>query len=196
MKRILFVLVTGAFLAAATAPSWAKEWQLDMNHSVVKFGVTHIFSTVYGTFSDYEAEIRFDPDRLDQSSFDFTVRVKSINTGVGKRDNHLRSADFFDAAAYPVMRFQSVKITHKGGKNYVVTGVMTLKKTAVNMDIPFVFHGIAPSPFNKRQSVAGFDTEFTLDRLAFGVGSGKFYDMGVVGKEVDVTISVEATNGG
>ncbi len=55
-----------------------------------------------------------------------------------------------------------------------------------------MFHSIAPSPFNKKQVVAGFDTEFTLDRLAFDVGTGKFYKMGVVGKDVRVMISVEA----
>ena len=172
--------------------AWAKNWAIDTNHSTVQFGVTHIFSTVFGTFSDVEAEIRFDPDHPDQGSFDFTVRVKSVNTGNGKRDNHLRSKDFFDAGAYPDMRFQSSKIVHKGGDNYVVTGEMTLKDASKTMEIPFVFHGTAPSPFNKKQLIAGFDTEFTLDRLAFGVGTGKFYKMGVVGKDVRVTISVEA----
>jgi polyisoprenoid-binding protein YceI len=69
---------------------------------------------------------------------------------------------------------------------------MTIKDTAKDMNIPFVFHGTTPSPFDKKQVVAGFDTAFSLDRLAFGVGDGKFFNMGVVGDVVDVTISVEA----
>jgi polyisoprenoid-binding protein YceI len=60
------------------------------------------------------------------------------------------------------------------------------------MEIPFVYHGTAPSPFDKSKMVAGFDTEFVIDRLGFGVGTGKFHKMGVVGKDVQVIISVEA----
>jgi polyisoprenoid-binding protein YceI len=193
MKQLIFTAILFIMISTMSWTSaWAKNWEIDANHSTVQFGVTHIFSTVFGTFSDVEATIRFDPDHPEQGSFDFIVRVKSINTGNGKRDNHLRSKDFFDAGAYPEMRFQSSKIVHKGANNYVVTGIMTLKKTATTMEIPFVFHGIAPSPFNKKQVVAGFDTQFSLDRLAFGVGTGKFHKMGVVGKDVLVMISVEA----
>jgi polyisoprenoid-binding protein YceI len=90
------------------------------------------------------------------------------------------------------MTFTSSKITHKQGNTYEVAGTMTIKDTAQNMNIPFVFHGTAPSPFDKKQIVAGFDTTFSLDRLAFGVGDGKFFKMGVVGDVVDITISVEA----
>lgn len=174
------------------SPALAKDWQLDPNHSTVRFGVKHIFSTVYGSFSDIDAAIRFDPQALDQSGFEFTVQVDSINTGNGKRDNHLRSKDFFDAAAFPVMRFKSEKITHLKGNHYSMTGTMTLKETSKEMEIPFIFHGTAPSPFDKSKRVSGFDTQFTIDRLAFGVGNGKFHKMGVVGREVRVTISVEA----
>ncbi|HCY88490.1 MAG TPA: polyisoprenoid-binding protein [Desulfobacteraceae bacterium] len=190
-QKIVYGIFIIAFVFTATQ-AMAKEWKLDANHSVVQFGITHIFSTVYGNFSDFNGDIRFDPANPGAGRFDFTVQVNSVNTGNAKRDNHLRSPDFFDAGKFPVMRFVSSGITHKGGKNYVVTGEMTLKNTTKVMEIPFVFHGTAPSPFDKRTQVAGFDTQFTLDRLAFGVGSGKFYDMGVVGKDVHVTISVEA----
>lgn len=192
MKRFFTcLLIITIYWGSALPSAWAKNWDLDANHSAVQFGITHIFSTVFGSFSDVKAEIRFDPEHPETGRFDFTVRVKSVNTGNGKRDNHLRSPDFFDAAAFPVMRFTSEGITHRGGKNYVVTGAMTLKETTKIMEIPFIFHGTAPSPFDKRKVVAGFDTEFTLDRLAFGVGSGKFYDMGVVGRDVRVVMSIE-----
>jgi polyisoprenoid-binding protein YceI len=189
------ILIIAFVFTATFTQAQAKEWELDANHSGIQFGVTHIFSTVFGNFSDFKGDIRFDPANPGTGRFDFTVHVTSVNTGNGKRDNHLRSPDFFDAKSYPVMRFVSSKITHKDGNTYVVTGEMTLKSTTKVMDIPFVFHGTAPSPFDKSKEVAGFDTEFTLDRLAFGVGSGKFYDMGVVGKDVKVTISVEALAG-
>ena len=189
------ILIIAFALTATLTQAQAKEWELDANHSGIQFGITHIFSTVFGNFSDFNGDIRFDPANPGAGRFDFTVQVKSVNTGNGKRDNHLRAPDFFDAKKFPVMRFVSSKITHKSGNNYVVTGEMTLKSTTKVMEIPFIFHGTAPSPFDKSKEVAGFDTEFTLDRLAFGVGSGKFFDMGVVGKDVHVIISVEALAG-
>lgn len=189
MKPLIGIFI---ILSMIGSPALAKEWQLDSNHSTVRFGVKHIFSTVYGSFPDVDALIRFDPEALEQSIFDFTVRVNSINTGNGKRDNHLRSKDFFDAADFPVMRFKSGKIIHLKGNHYSMTGTMTLKETSKEMEIPFIFHGTAPSPFDKSKLVTGFDTQFAIDRLEFGVGNGKFHKMGVVGRQVRVTISVEA----
>jgi len=189
MKRLIYVLVIFLFISS---PSWGKEWALDPNHSVIQFGVKHIFSTVVGSFPAFEGEIKFDPENLENSRFDFTVTVKSIDTGNTKRDNHLRSKDFFDAGTWPVMTFKSSKIIKGQGNTYVASGTMTLKETSLDMDIPFVFHGMAPSPFDKKKVVAGFDSEFDLDRLGFGVGSGKFHKMGVVGRGVRVKISLEA----
>lgn len=189
MKRFISVLIVSLFISS---PAWGQEWTLDTNHSLVQFGIKHIFSTVSGSFSDFEGRIFFDPENLGKSSFDFTVQVKSIDTGNTKRDNHLRSKDFFEASTWPTMTFKSAKITRGQGNSYVATGAMTLKKTAKTMAIPFIYHGMAPSPFNKKQVVAGFDTEFDLDRLDFGVGNGKFHKMGVVGREVRVKISLEA----
>lgn len=191
MKK--FFLYTLMFLmAGVSAQAAARQWTIDANHSSIHFGVKHIFSTVRGHFPDFEGKITFDPDDLAHSHFDFTVTVKSINTNNGKRDTHLRSNDFFAVDAFPVMTFKSSTITHKGDNNYVVSGDMTLKETTKTMDIPFTFHGTAPNPFNKKEEVAGFDANFSLNRLDFGVGTGKFLKMGVVGDTVQVHISVEA----
>lgn len=195
-KNFSKTMIVVAILAAlfVTSPAWGKEWKVDKAHSSVGFSVKHIFSKVWGYFSDFDGTIIFDPDNLNSSAFDFTVQVNSINTANGKRDNHLRSKDFFQADKYPVMKFTSSKIVHKGGKTYEVTGNMTLKGNSREMMVPFVFHGTAKSPFKKNVTVAGFDAEFPLNRLDFGVGSGKFYKMGVVDKTVNVFITIEALN--
>ncbi len=73
----------------------------------------------------------------------------------------------------------------------MVQGTMTIKETEMPREIPFTFHGTASSPLNKGELVAGFDTEFLLNRLEFGVGDGKFFKMGVVGEQVRVMISLE-----
>lgn len=190
-KTTISLFFAMGMLFLLSSPVLANEWTLDLNHSSIRFGVKHIFSTVWGHFSDFEGKIQFDPDKLDQSAFDFIVKVNSINTSNEKRDTHLRSDDFFSADRFPTMQFRSSRITHGQGNTYMVQGTMTLKETQIPMEIPFTFHGTAPNPFNKGEQVAGFDTEFVLNRLEFGVGSGKFFKMGVVGDQVRVMISLE-----
>jgi polyisoprenoid-binding protein YceI len=119
--------------------------------------------------------------------------VKSINTNNGKRDGHLQSKDFFDAKKYPEMTFTSQSITHRQGNAYAVTGTMKIKDVSKPVELPFTFFGTQQNPFNAKQEVAGFEAHLTIDRLEYGVGNGKFFEMGVVGKDVDVLLSLEAT---
>ncbi len=198
MKRNILIVHTLFILmllvSIGSSPALGRDWTIDVNHTTIQFGVKHIFSTVWGHFSDFEGKIAFDPHDLAHSGFDFTVKVNSINTANGKRDTHLRSNDFFSASTFPDMHFKSEKILHKGGKDYVMVGTMTLKETSKSMEIPFTFHGVTPSPFNKKEEVIGFDTAFSINRLDFGVGTGKFFKMGVVGDMVQVSISIEAVD--
>ncbi len=173
----------------AAAPTWA----LDRAHSGIYFSVTHIYSVTRGYFEEFEATIMFAPDNLAASRFDFKVSVDSINTANSKRDVHLNSGDFFDSKAYPTMTFSSTAIKHIKDDQYEVTGTMTVKDVSQKVSVPFRFMGVQPHPFDKKLEVAGFEAQMTIDRLAYNVGGGKFYDMGVVGKDVDVLISLEVT---
>ena len=184
----LAVLVFSAQVYAA-----APQWKTDFAHSGIYFGVNHIYSTVRGFFEEFDSTTHFDPDDLGASSFDFSVKVKSVNTNNRKRDGHLRSGDFFDAGKFPEMTFKSTRITHKQGNQYVVEGNMTVKDVTQNIKIPFTFYGIKDNPFNPQEAVAGFEAQFTIDRLAYHVGDGKFLKMGVVGQAVEVVISMEMT---
>ena len=179
------------FFAAGQVYAGAPQWKIDPAHSGIYFSVNHILSKTHGFFEDFEGKTHFDPDNLGASSFDFTVEVKSINTHNRKRDGHLRSDDFFSVKKYPVMTFKSTRITHKQGNQYVLEGQMTVRDVTKAVTIPFTFFGIKDNPFNPKQAVAGFEARFTIDRLAYGVGNGKFLKMGVVGKDVDVVISTE-----
>lgn len=182
---LLVVFFTGQVYAAA------PRWKVDPAHSGIYFGVDHIYSTVRGFFEEFDSTTYFDPDNLGASSFDFSVKVKSVNTNNRKRDGHLRSDDFFGAGKYPEMTFKSTRITHKKGDQYVVEGKMTVKDVTRNVNIPFTFYGIQDNLLNPKEAVAGFEARFTFDRLAYHVGNGKFLKMGVVGQEVDVVISME-----
>jgi len=184
-------LVLALLLSASTAFGAAASWQLDKAHSNIYFGVDHIFSEVKGMFNEFTLEAAFDPKNLAESSFAFTIKVDSIDTGIAKRDKHLLSADFFDASNYPQMRFESSTITDAGNSVYEVAGTLTIKDKQYDLTLPLTLAGVAEHPAKKGTRVAGFNGVITIDRLAYGVGSGKFHEMGVVGKDVEVFVSLE-----
>jgi polyisoprenoid-binding protein YceI len=191
MKKISIFLLVGLFLLPAGALQ-AAQWSIDTAHSGIRFGVQHIYSTVYGSFEEYDGKILFDPDEPAKSSFNFTVQVKSVQTGIGKRDTHLRSPDFFDAKKFPKISFTSSSVTPAGEGKYEVAGTLTIKDVSKEVILPVIFHGIKDHPMKKGSRVAGFDFNLTIDRLDYQVGNGKFFKLGVVGKEVDIFVSLEA----
>ena len=192
MKTIQTILIALFLtLTASRASAAARSWDLDTAHSNIYFGVTHIFSKVNGLFNNFSLELNFDPENLEQSSFLFTIEVDSINTNIPKRDKHLVSADFFDAGEFPQMTFQSKSITSGGDNLYNVAGTLTIKGVDYDVTLPLKLEGITEHPTKKGTDVAGFNGTLTIDRLAHGVGTGKFYEMGVVDKMVDIFVSLE-----
>jgi polyisoprenoid-binding protein YceI len=91
------------------------------------------------------------------------------------------------------MRFESTAVTHSQDNRYLVGGTMTIKDVSRKVKLPFTFLGTKPNPFNPKQEVAGFELSMTIDRFDYNVGNGKFLDLGVVGKYVDVVITLELT---
>ncbi len=193
MKRIALLSIAIVLLMSLGAHAYAASpsWNIDQVHSGFYFGVQHIYSTVRGYFEEYEGTIQFDPQNLKDGRVTFEVKVKSISTNHGKRDGHLLSDEFFDAKKYPVMTFESTGIEHVEGDAYTLEGLLTLKDVSKKVQIPLTFFGVKQNPFNPKEEVAGFEASMTIDRLAYNVGNGKFYEMGVVGKEVDFLISLE-----
>jgi len=177
---------------AATAQAAPAKWDLDTAHSGIYFDAKHIFSIVRGHFDDYSATLNIDTDNIANSSCSVTVQTKSITTYNRKRDTHLRSAELFDTGKHPTMTFTSTKIIPKGGNRYIIEGNLTIRGITKKISAPFTFHGVKPNPFKKTEMVSGFTTQFTINRLDFKVGDGTFFNMGVIDKEVDVTISIEA----
>jgi len=100
--------------AAAPAATGAETFTLDGAHSQVGFKVRHFVSKVYGRFGEYEGAVNIDRARPEASSVELTIKTASINTDNQRRDDHLRSPDFFDAAKYPTITFKSSKVVSKG----------------------------------------------------------------------------------
>ena len=169
----------------------AVKWDFDTDHSRFYFTIDHIFSKVIGHFEDFSGTFLFDPQDLDGSRIDIEIQAKSINTNILKRDNHLRSDDFFGVSTYPLITFKSKRITYKGDNIYEVEGDFTMKDVTKTIVLPLTYFGTKDNPLKEGQIVAGFESRFTIDRLAYHVGTGKFYHMGVTGKDVDILVSLE-----
>ncbi len=107
--RIMLIVVMMAFLSHI--PVFAQPWQADKDHTGIGFEINHILTTVSGTFTDYDAELFFDPEQPEKGKFNFTVRAKRVDTNIEKRDVLLVSKDFFYADTYPEIKFASRRIT-------------------------------------------------------------------------------------
>ena len=185
----LFALI---FAITSVAMS-ADVFEIDKAHSRVGFAVKHmVISTVRGEFTDYSATILFDENDVTKSSIEGTINVASITTGNERRDNHLRSGDFFDAEQYPEIKFKSEKVV-KTDDGYVMHGDLTIRDVTKKVDIPFKVTGIIDDPWGNRR--VGIEASLTINRFDFGVSWNQTLDKGglVAGKEVDIELLLEAT---
>ena len=189
MKKILLLLLF--LLLMGVGQGFAQQWQLDPVHTNFYFEVKHTYAAVRGQFTEFTGDVSFDPDNPAKSKFDFVIKVDSVDTKVGKRDTHLRSPDFFDAGKYPVITFTSSRVSSAGENTYIVEGTLTIKDVSKDLALEFIYHGQKVNPLKPGETVAGLDSRLTLDRLQYHVGDGKFYNMGVVGKDVDILLTLE-----
>lgn len=192
MKRIIMVPVAFA-LALFSQTGFATDWSVDKAHSSVGFAVKHLMiATVRGSFSDYEATITFDENDPANLSFQGTIQAGSINTNNGDRDNHLRSADFFDVANYPTLTFASKKTEKVADGKYRVTGDLTIRGTT--KEVVLDVEGLTPVIKGMQGDVrTGATVTTTINRKDFGVTWNKVLETGgvVVSDEVKITIEAE-----
>jgi len=193
MKKLILpaVLLFLAMASIGSVRAQASGWQIDKAHSNIYFDIRHTFATVRGQFDDFTTTIDFDPQNIKDGRVEFKVDVTSINTNIVKRDAHLRTADFFDAEKFAFMTFKSSQIRHVNDDAYILEGELTIKDVSKQVEIPFAYLGMRENPMEQNQMVAGFEADFHINRLDYKVGSGKFADMGVVGKTVDITVTIE-----
>jgi len=169
-------------------------WEIDPRHSTIGFSVKHMMiATVRGRFDDFAGTIRFDPDQVDRSSIAVTIQTASIDTGIGARDTHLRSADFFDTEHVPTATFHSTSV-EGDGKRFVIRGELTIKGVTrpISLKANFQGRGINPSGVQ----VAGFEAKGKLNRKDFGLNWNQALESGgvLVSDEVTLTIDVQASS--
>ena len=178
-------------LASTATLSIAKPvtYTIDPTHTATVFTWDHFgFSTPSGNFSDIQGKIVVDTEKPANSSVNVTIPLSSLNTNVGALDEHLKGADFFDAAKYPNITFKSTKVQALGGNKYKITGNLTVKNITKPVVLDAVLNKQGEHPMAKIPAI-GFNATTSFDRSAFGVGAY----VPNVGDKITVNITTEAT---
>jgi polyisoprenoid-binding protein YceI len=168
------------------------SFTLDPAHSSIGFNVRHMMiAKVRGTFGKYEVKAELDPKDLGRSRVEAVIETASIDTGVGDRDNHLRSPDFFDSANHPSMRFASTKVEKVGEGEYRLHGDLTIRTTTRPITFEVEATGPAKDPWGNQRY--GFTLRGELDREDFGLTWNQALEAGgvLVGKTVKLEADVQ-----
>ncbi len=181
MKR-LAVIIAAVALTAFTGVT--TLWNNDDAHSELGFTVKHLgISDISGNFNDFDAKISSSKDDFSDASFELTAKVASIDTRVEARDNHLKSADFFDAEKYPTLTFKSTELKNAGKNKYKVNGELTMHGVTRPVTLDLTYNGTIDNPMNKKKT-AGFEVTGVIKRSDFNIGSK--FPAAVVSDEVRI----------
>jgi polyisoprenoid-binding protein YceI len=179
-------------VSATTIPGYRTgTWQIDPVHSEVSFSVRHLMvSKVRGYFTDFSGTI-VTADEPTDSSVTATIALNSIDTRSEQRDNHIRSADFFDVESHPTMTYRSTSVSGNG-ENWTVEGELSLHGVTRPVPLSLELNGFTADPFGGQR--VGFSATAEINRRDFGIDISLPMDGGgaVVGDKIAITLEVEA----
>ncbi|MDQ4116042.1 MAG: YceI family protein [Actinomycetota bacterium] len=170
----------------------AGTWDIDAAHSAVSFVVRHMMvSKVRGKFDTFSGELTTG-ERFEDSEVSATIDARSIDTGTEQRDEHIRSADFFEVEAHPQWTFRSTGITGDGSGDYVLAGDLTIKGVTRPVELALEVNGFGPDAWGGTR--AGFTATTTINRSDFGVDIAMPLDGGgvVVSEKVGIELEIQA----
>jgi polyisoprenoid-binding protein YceI len=168
------------------------KWAVDPTHSEIGFKVKHMmFTNVSGQFTKFTAEANTNGDSFEAASFSFSGDIDSVSTGNADRDGHLLSPDFFDAAQFPKITFESTAFNKKNEGEYTLNGNLSLHGETKPVSLDVEFGGIAKDPWGNTK--AGFTITSKLNRKDFGLTWNSALETGgvLVGEEVKLAIELQ-----
>ena len=178
----------------ATTTTAADTYEADAVHSSILFQIRHAgVSNFYGRFNEFTGSFTFNPDSHEAGDFVFEVQTESVDTHNAKRDEHLRTADFFNARQFPTISFKGTSVEHIEGDRYTLAGDMTMQGETKPVTAALEWLGTGTGPSGK--TIGGFEARFEIKRSDFGMtkylapdGS----DSGGLGNTVKLIVSIEA----
>ncbi|MCK5077250.1 MAG: YceI family protein [Calditrichia bacterium] len=190
MKKVslLFICV----LLVSILHAQTTKWGFDGAHSKISFSVTHMMiSEVEGQFTTYEGTVLSDEKDFSDAKIDFTIDVSSVNTANTKRDDHLRSADFFDVNKFPKIVFKSTSMKNIGKGEYQLTGDFTMLGVTKPIKLTVKHRGTVNDPWGNTK--AGFKIAGTIDRTKWGLKYNSLMDTGgvMIGENIEIICHIE-----
>jgi len=173
------------------------KWNLDPTHSEVGFKVKHMMITnVSGSFGKFHASVETVDNDFSTAIITFTADLNTISTGNTDRDNHLKSADFFDAAQFPVLKFVSTKLDKKDEASFVLVGDLSIRGVTRPVKLDVEFGGIGKDPWGNEK--AGFTVTGKINRTDFNLNWNAALETGgvLVSEEVKLLAEIELVRQG
>ena len=188
IQKLSFVVV---FLLGASVISAQTKWTVDKSHSNVKFTVKHMtVSEVEGSFKVFDGTVEHTKADFSDAKINFTVDINSVNTDNERRDTHLKSEDFFNAAQFPQMKFVGTSFKPLGNNKYELKGDLTIRDITKPVVFAVSYGGTLTT---SRGAKAGFKATTTIDRFAYNLKWDRATEAGglVVAKDVVIQINLE-----
>jgi len=193
LSRKLAVVVLGfGFLSLASAVR-AADFNIDPYHSSVSFKIKHVIGKVTGHFDKFTGTFSYEAGKPQTWSAMSTIESASVNTGIEKRDNHLRTPDFFDVTKYPTLTFKSTGVTDVVGDKAKLHGDLTMHGVTKPVVLDLEVAGVVKDPMGAGNR-AGATATGHVDRTDFGIGPTSGPMAGAIGKDVEITIETEGVS--
>jgi polyisoprenoid-binding protein YceI len=185
VKKIILAL---GLLTAAQVWAATDTYNIDATHSFANFSIRHVVSKTSGTFNDVTGVITLDPANLNTATVRAAINVSSVNTGFGKRDEHIKADKYLDVGKYTQILFESTKITASNQTQAVMQGKLTMHGVTKLVDIPVKVLGYGADPWGGQR--AGFEGHLTIKASDYGFG----WATGAgapVGDDIEITLLIE-----
>lgn len=180
------ILITLLCFIAYTSLTAQSTWKADKAHSNINFAISHlVISEVTGNFGKFDIEATAD-EEFSNPNFTVSIKTASINTGNEKRDDHLRSDDFFGVETHPAIEFKTTSFENTGEKTFKLTGDLTMHGVTKPVTLEGKLNGIITDERSKKLK-AGLKLTGEVDRKDFEIGGS----LAPIGNEVDITINME-----
>jgi polyisoprenoid-binding protein YceI len=176
MKWTAFL--AGLLAAAALQAAVAADWKMDATGSRLEFSATFEKTPAPGIFKEFDARLRFDPDKPAEGRLDVTIRIASADMASVDVNKAIAGPEWFDFARHPQATFQATDIRRADGNRYLARGTLVLKGVQRPVEVPFTWNPAADS--------VTMEGEFTVPRSAYGIGTGEWAATNVIGPDVKV----------